>query len=94
MELCQETAANQKEQVYVVMPIHSFLSVDESLNNSSCLNNVSVVEFGNESVFENKQKQRLGGNPCFEKPVLTVCENKKPRQKLKKLISIQQFCFL
>ena len=48
------------------------------------MNNVFVVETGNESVFENKQKQRLGGNPYFEKPILTACENKKTKAKIEK----------
>ena len=37
MELCQATASNNIEQVYIVTPTHSFLSTDESVNNSSSL---------------------------------------------------------
>ena len=84
VELRQAAAADEIEQVYVVTPIHSFLSVDESDKNSSCLNNVSVDETVNEKVFESKQKQRLGTNPCFDKPVLTACENKKTKAETEK----------
>ena len=84
MELRRAAAADQIEQVYVVTPIHSFLSVDESQNNSSCLNDVSVVETVNEKVFESKQKHRLGKDPCFDKPVLTACENKKTKAETEK----------
>ena len=39
----------------------------------------------NESVFENnKQKQHLGGNPYFDKPILIAYENKKTRAKIEK----------
>ena len=39
----------------------------------------------NESVFErNTQKQHLGGNPYFDKPILIACENKKTKAKTKK----------
>ena len=80
MELCRAAAAvDEIEEVYVVTPIHSFVFVDKSDNNSSCLNNVFVVETVNEKVFESKQKQHLGTNPCFDKPVLTACENKKTK---------------
>ena len=36
-------------------------------------------------VFEyNKQKQSLGGNPCFDKPILIACENKKTKAEIEK----------
>ena len=53
MELRRATVADDIEQVYIVTPLHSFLSADESLNKSSDLSNVSVVEAHN--VFESKQ---------------------------------------
>lgn len=84
MELRRAVAANQIVQVYIVTPIHSFLSVDESVNNSSCLNNVSVVETIKKSVVENIEQKRLGRNPCFDKPVLPVCENKKTKADTEK----------
>ena len=54
VELRQAAAADVIEQVYVVTPLHSFLFADESLNKSSDLSNVFVVEADN--VFESKQK--------------------------------------
>ena len=70
VELRRAAAADDIEQVYIVTPLHSFLSVDESLNKSSDLSNVFVVEADN--VFESKQKQHVSGNPCFVKLVLSV----------------------
>ena len=53
----------RQQKASVCSPIYSFLSIDESVNNSSGWNNVSIVETINESVFEsNKQKQHLSGN--------------------------------
>ena len=44
------------------------------------MNSVSVVETVDENVFENiKQKQCLGGNPYFQKPILFACENDKTK---------------
>ena len=57
MELRQVAATTEDiEQVYVVTPIHSFLSADESLNNSNCFNNVFAVETINGSVFKVNKK--------------------------------------
>ena len=44
VELCRATIVDDLDQVYVVTPIHSFLSAGESENNSNCLNDVFVVE--------------------------------------------------
>ena len=82
VELRRAAAADDIEQVYIVTPLHSFLSADESLNKSSDLSNVSVVE--TDKGFENKQKQSLGGNPYFDKPILSVCENKKTKAETEK----------
>ena len=85
MKLCQAVAAHNIEQVYIVTPIHSFLSVVENFKYSSGLHNVFVDEIVSENVFEKEtQKQRLGGNPCLEKPVLIACENNKTKAKAEK----------
>ena len=44
VELHRVVAVDDIEQVYIVTPIHSFLSTIESINYSSGLNNVSIVE--------------------------------------------------
>ena len=53
VELHRVAVADDIEQVYIVTPLHSFLSAIESLNKSSDLSNVSIVEADN--VFESKQ---------------------------------------
>ena len=59
----------------------SFFSVYES--KSVELSNVSIDE--TVKVFEsNKQKQSLGGNPYFSKPILFACENDKTKVEIKK----------
>ena len=60
------------------------------------MNNVFVVKIVNERVLEvNKQKQQLGGNCYFEKPVLIACENNKIKGVTKKTRKYAaKFCFL
>ena len=83
MELCQAIAADDIEQVYVITPIHSFLSVVESEINSSYLNDVSIVETQNESgLIVNANEKDLGRNPYFDKPVLIVCAHPKTKAEI------------
>ena len=85
MELHQAIAIDDKEQGYIVTPIHPFLLAVESFNYSSGLNNVSIVETINESVFEgDTQKQHLSGYSYFNKPILIACENKKTKVEIEK----------
>ena len=85
VELGRAIRVDDIEHVYIVTHIHSFLFAVESVNYSSALNHVFIVEMVNESVFEsNKQKQCLGGNPCFYKLVLIACENNKTKVEIKK----------
>ena len=85
MELCQARAADELAQVYVVTPVHSFLSVVKSEINSSCLNDVFVVEIVNKNGLNVKEQTKdLGKNPCFDKPVLIVCAHPKTKAKIDK----------
>ena len=78
-------AADEIVQVYVATPAHSFLSVVESEINSSCLNDVSVVETLNESgLIVNAHEKDLGKNPCSDKPVLIVCAHPKTKAEIDK----------
>ena len=58
VELHQAIVVDDIEQVYVVTPIHSFLFAIESVNYSSVLNNVSIIETINEKFLKaiNKNK--------------------------------------
>ena len=67
MELRRAAVAYKLDRVYVVTPVHSFLSIVESENNSSSLNDVFVVEIVIESGLNvNEQTKDLGRNPCFD----------------------------
>ena len=80
LELGQATKANQVDQGYIVTPLHSFLSIDESKVE---LSNVIIYQLA--EVFEsNKRKQNLDGKPCFQKLVLYTCENNKTKPETKK----------
>ena len=82
VELCQATIADELDQVYVVTHVHSFLFAIESENNSSCLNDVFVVETIKCGLLCNEQTKGLGGNLYFDKPVLTVCAHPKSKAKI------------
>ena len=78
-------AANELDQVYVVTPVHSFLSIVESEINSICLNDVFVVKTVNASgINVNEQTKDLGRNPYFDKPILIVCAHPKTKAKVDK----------
>ena len=83
VELCQAAIADKLDQVYIVIPVHSFLFVVENENNSSSLNDVSIVEIVIESGLNvSEQTKDLGRNPCFDKPVLTVCAHPKIKAEI------------
>ena len=100
LELCRAAEADQIDQVYIVKPLHSFLSVDESksvkfVGKTNDLSNVSVVETNTENVFQvKKQKTTLVETPVWKNLSCLLVQTTKPRLKQKKLVDTQLSCHL
>ena len=98
IELCQVYDDDDIEQVYVVTPLHTFVSSDEIcvfynifVDETICLNNVFADEtnfLNNVSVVETRNENNVSVdetenvNPCFEKPSLHARKQLKAKNEI------------